>query len=107
MTHKGDAMTEHSTISEHARIRMLESEVLALQQRLDQREEALRQLNRRLLQLEHGENGISGMERAEVSQLIAHIEALEGELESLRSTKLFRWAAPARWAYAQLRGRGV
>jgi len=105
MTYAGDAMAEDSFVSENNRVRMLESEVLALQQKLDQREETLRQLNRRLLQLERGENGVSGMERAEVGQLIATIEALENELGSLRNTKLFRWAAPARWAYAQVRGR--
>jgi hypothetical protein len=30
----------------------------------------------------------------------------QAELERLRSTKLFRWTRPARWAYSRLRGRG-
>lgn len=98
-------MAKDSIVSENTRMRILESEVLALRQRLDQREEALRQLNRRLLQLERGENVVPGVERAAVGQLIATIEALESELGSLRNTKLFRWTAPARWAYTQVRGR--
>jgi len=70
-----------------------------------------------LLQLEHGENGLSGMERAETGQLPAQNQLLQQEnsklseqlrsvneqLEQLRNTKLFRWASPARDVYARLR----
>ena len=56
----------------------------------------LKVLNRRLLQLERGENGDSQALRDENSQL-------HEQLDLLRGTKLFRWSSPARDVYSRLR----
>ena len=50
-------MSDQTEFSDDPTVRTLEAEVRALQQRLGQREELLKVLNRRLLQLERGENG--------------------------------------------------
>jgi len=96
-------MADQYRPAEGARIRELEAEVCSLEQRLEQRERMLKDLNRRLLQLERGENGIAGMDRADLGQVAAENQALQQELDSLRRTKLFRWSAPARDVYARLR----
>ncbi|MGA2521517.1 MAG: hypothetical protein ABSG81_11955 [Acidimicrobiales bacterium] len=96
-------MVDHSTAADGTRIRTLESEVCALEQRLEQREALLKDLNRRLLQLERGENGMAGMERAGFGDVAQENQVLLEQLESLRNTKLFRWSAPARDVYAKLR----
>jgi predicted nucleic acid-binding Zn-ribbon protein len=97
---KGDAL----------RLRTLEAEVLTLNQRLDQRERLLKTLNRRLLELERGENGAAGAERAATSEIVKdiqtlqeHNQRLQEELDRLYRTKLFRWANPARTVYSRLR----
>jgi hypothetical protein len=110
-------MSEDTKLDDDTRVRTLEAEVRTLRQRVDQREQLLKVLNRRLLQLERGENGISGMERAETEDLLFQNRALQeenaklneqlglarNELGLLRDTKLFRWASPARDMYARLR----
>ena len=117
-------MSRDTELDDHSRIRTLEAEVRSLRQRLGQREQLLTTLNRRLLQLERGENGISGMERAEAGGLLSdyqYLQAQNGPLQAknhalqeentdlheqlrlLRSTKLFRWSSPARDVYAKIR----
>jgi hypothetical protein len=103
-------MADEIEVEDGSRVRTLEAEVRFLQQRLDQREQVLKELNRRLLQLERGENGISGMERAETGRLVSEIQALHQENQNLREqlgrlhgTKMFRWSSPARDVYARLR----
>ena len=54
-------MPDQTQLIDSARVQTLEAEVRTLRQRLEQREELLRVLNRRLLQLEHGESGFSGI----------------------------------------------
>ena len=93
----GDAdMPDQTEFVDDTRIRTLEAEVRALQQRLGQREELLKVLNRRLLQLERGEGGDSQALRDENSYL-------HEQLGLLRGTKLFRWSSPARDIYSRLR----
>jgi hypothetical protein len=94
-----------------ARIRALEIEVGALRQQLGQREDALKILNRRLLELERGEHGTDPLERIATAQLVAEKErilaengVLASQLESLQQTKILRWSAPARQLYARVRG---
>jgi septal ring factor EnvC (AmiA/AmiB activator) len=82
-------------------IRSLESEVRALRQRIEQREKALAQLNRRLLQLERDDIGASGRERAGFGN---ENDQLRREIAELHATKLFRWTASARTVYARARG---
>ena len=89
-------MSDQTELGDDPRVRTLEAEVRALQQRLGQREELLKVLNRRLLQLERGENGDSQALRDENSHL-------HEQLELLRGTKLFRWSSPARDVYSRLR----
>jgi len=124
-------MSTKTQLSGDARVRTLETEVRALRQRLEQREQMLAVLNRRLLQLERGENGSSGMDRAETGLLLSQnhelLEAngelheqngllrqrlhvldeenagLHEQLKLMRDTKLFRWSSPARDVYARLR----
>ncbi len=91
-------MPDHTEFIDIARVQTLEAEVRTLRQRLVQREELLKVLNRRLLQLERGESGLSGMDRAEVG-------LLQEQLESLRNTKLFRWSSPIRDVYSRMRIR--
>jgi hypothetical protein len=89
-------MSDQTEFGDDPRVRTLEAEVRALQQRLGQRESLLKVLNRRLLQLERGENGDSQALRDENSQL-------HEQLDLLRGTKLFRWSSPARDVYSRLR----
>lgn len=96
-------MADQKRPPEGTRVRELEAEVGALEQRLEQRERMLKDLNRRLLQLERGENGIAGTERADLGEVLSENQALHEELEALRHTKLFRWSAPMRDVYARLR----
>jgi hypothetical protein len=79
------------------RLRELEVEVRVLRRTLTQRDEALVTLNRRLMELERGTNSGSGTDRAD------EVARLEAELDRIRGTKLFRWSAPARDVYRQLR----
>lgn len=72
-----------------------------MQLRVEQREAALAILNRRLLKLELGTNGIDGMARAETGALAERSHHLEAELDNLKSTKLFRWSNPARDVYSR------
>lgn len=95
--------TDPGRQAERARVRELEAEVCALEQRIEQRERMLKDLNHRLLQLERGENGIAGIERADVGQVLLNNQALQQQIDSMRQTKLFRWSAPARDVYARLR----
>ena len=93
-------MSDETGRFDNARMRTLEVEVRALQQQLEQREQLLKVLNRRLLQLERGESGISGME---TGMLLSENRALKEQLGLLRNTKLFRWSSPVRDVYARLR----
>lgn len=89
-------MSDQTEFGDDPRVRTLEAEVRALRQRLAQREELLKVLNRRLLQLERGENGDSQALRDENSYL-------HEQLGLLRGTKLYRWSSPARDVYSRLR----
>ncbi len=89
-------MSDQTELGDYSRVRTLEAEVRALQQRLAQREELLKVLNRRLLQLERGESGDAQALQDENSNL-------HQELDRLHSTKLFRWSSPARDVYSRLR----
>lgn len=98
----------------------LDSERRALERQLELRNQALAVLNRRLSQLEQLDGAAAGVQRAhlgsdtlvadsgslaaEVIGLRAANAELAGELARLRSTKLFRWARPARLVYGRLRG---
>ena len=89
-------MSDQTDFAADERVRTLEAEVRALRQRLGQREELLKVLNRRLLQLERGDNGDSQALRDENGYL-------REQLRLLRATKLFRWSSPARDVYSRLR----
>ena len=123
---EGDAPSAHN-----AEPVVLEAQLGALRRQLNQRENALAVLNRRLLQLERGQNGALGVERAtrlaptsephpleavnqalttenealsaQVRALTTDNECLREELQRMRNTRLFRWAAPARGGYARIR----
>jgi hypothetical protein len=84
-------------VASQDRFRELEVEVRVLRRTLTQRDEALVTLNRRLMELERGDIGSPGTDQAH------EVARLEAELDRLRSTKLFRWSAPARDMYRQLR----
>jgi chromosome segregation ATPase len=118
-------------VGEDSKVRTLESEVRALRQRVELREQSLRVLNRRLLQLESSENGVQGFERiqagltvsenetlradnaslreqlerarAELDTALQRQHQLEEELAMMRDTKTFRWSLPARDVYSKLR----
>lgn len=99
-------MTGNDVAGRH-RTRDLEIEVRGLRHKLALREEALAALNRRLLVLEHGGNGRSGVERAATrpgSPVPPDAHAAE-ELRRLQETKLFRWSARARGVYGSLLSR--
>lgn len=102
------------------------AEVGALEQRLEQREQALKVLNHRLLQLEGGEifespRSALTLERDQLAAeckrlradsdhhrtvaIEAQVEArgLMDELERIRGTKLFRYTRPVRRLYTLFR----
>ena len=91
MTEATDADDDRASL-----VRALEAEVRALRQRLDQREQVLKTLNRRLLELERGQDG-------DAQALQAENDSLREQLGSLRNTKVFRWSTPARDMYSRLR----
>jgi septal ring factor EnvC (AmiA/AmiB activator) len=93
--------TDQPTPADSELIRALESEVRALRQTVEQREKALAQLNRRLLQFERDDIGATGRERAEFGN---ENDQLRREIADLHATKLFRWTASARTVYARARG---
>jgi hypothetical protein len=84
-------------VASRDRLRELEVEVRVLRRTLTQRDEALVTLNRRLMELERGDIGTSSTDQAD------EVARLEAELDRIRGTKLFRWSAPARDVYRQLR----
>lgn len=106
-------MTE---FKEMAEVRELQSELGALRQRLEMRDEALRVLNRRLLHLEGHPSKVMG-EREDRERLVTEnktlladnislrdqLESARMELAELRHTKMFRWTSPVRNLYAMLR----
>lgn len=96
-------MTEETTSLENATIRTLGADVRALRKRLEQREELLRVLNRRLVQLEQGDFGSSGADHSGGGSLQLEVKDLNDQLDRLRATKLFRWSTPARDVYSKLR----
>jgi hypothetical protein len=96
-------MTSETDTEVRERERSLDAEVRSLQKRLEQRELALGMLNRRLLQLERGDTGFAGMDRAAGGADPAEVQALRAELDRVYNTKLFRWASPARTIYGALR----
>jgi hypothetical protein len=79
------------------RLRELEVEVRVLRRTLTQRDEALVTLNRRLMELERGDSGSPRTDQAD------EVARLEAELARIQGTKIFRWSAPARDVYRQLR----
>ena len=90
-------MSDQTELGNELRVRTLEAEVLALQQRLGQREEQMKVLNRRLLQLERGENRDSRRCKATTATFTKSWIGCDS------STKLFLWPSPARDAYPRLR----
>lgn len=97
-------MRDEAVVDDRPEVRELQAELRALRQQLQQREQLLKVLNRRLLELERGDAGASPMERVDTGMLLVERAELAGELESMRQTKLFRWSSPARDVYARLRG---
>ncbi len=104
----------------------LEVEVRVLRDRLAQRDTALAQLNRRLLELERGDfSGASPVharlqalrqELEVATQRVLELESLladantraasaERELAAMRQTKVFRWSGPLRAAYRVIGGQ--
>ena len=83
----------------------LEVEVRELRQRLAVREQALGELNRRVVELERGGRGVADLTSLTVRNhgLERQVYELDAELSRLRRTKLFRWSAPARRLYRLLR----
>ena len=91
---------------ERARRLGLEIEMRELHQRLIAREQSLAELNRRVVELERGGRGTSDVTSLVVRnhELEREVHELTAELDRLRSTKLFRWARPARTLYGVFRG---
>jgi hypothetical protein len=95
----------------------LEAQVRALRRQVSQRERALALLNRRLLRLEHGEDGFPGVReigaadiagqvvllRSQLSSLHDENDALKDELRWLRHSKIFRWSRPFRGTFYAVR----
>lgn len=90
----------------------LEVEVRELRQRIARREHALTELNRRIVELERGGQGVADLTsltvrnhelERQVYELERQVSHLTAELNRLRNTKLFRWAAPARRIYRFLK----
>jgi chromosome segregation ATPase len=112
-------MATDTELDDGGKVLALDREVRSLRRRLAQREQMLAGLNRRLLQLERGDNGLSGMQRAELRGPAAGHPSLQAELASvkdanralqeelywLRHSKVFRWSRPARKVYHVLRRR--
>ena len=93
-----------------------ETEIRELKQRLAVREQALSELNRRVVQLERGGSGVADISllivrnrelEARVQELEPKAIELEAELDRVYATKLFRWTRPARAAYEILRKTGI
>lgn len=89
----------------------LQTEIGTLRRRLQQREVALADLNRRLVALERGAGGDGATARTVAdlrSQLTTarhEADMYRAEVDRLYATKLFRMASPARRVYSRLRGR--
>ena len=96
---------------EEEQIRKLRAELGEARRQLQQREEALAALNRRLLLLERTQSGIEQTLGPQVAgsaglqAVAAENAALREEIERIYATKLFRVARPARRVYGMLRGR--
>lgn len=118
-----------------SRLRSLQAEVLAKRRQMEQRDEMLRVLNRRLLKLERGEADTAAMVQIETERLNEETERLQKETERLQEenrdlrrevemarvreenrhfrhrlrsvldTEMFRWATPARRLHGKLHGR--
>lgn len=110
-------MPEGDLVATQDQLRERFGELGRLQRRLEQREQALAALNRRLLECQRLQNGLDGMRRAhesadnglvdglldQVRSLTERCGMLEDELARTRATKMFRWSAPLRSVYAILR----
>ena len=99
-------MTEPTKSGTDTRVRSLEAEVLAMRQQIELRDELLRVLNRRLLQLERGEADTGGM----MVRMQARVPAqqnndLRSVVQSLLSTDMFRWTLPARRLHGRIHAR--
>jgi uncharacterized protein YdcH (DUF465 family) len=98
-------MIEPAESGDNASMPSVEAEVLALRRQVELRDELLRILNRRLLQLERGEVGSEGMRRAEIKRLHEENTYLRRLVHSLLDTEMFRWTIPARRLHGKLRAR--
>ena len=124
----GEAVADDLLRSMQDRVRELDGEVQRLQVQLTQRENALTELNRRLLEFDRAQGGLDGFARAQLTYpnvsgdtqddgalpdtpddaqlhvLSERNHVLEEELAAMRSTRVFRWSRPARRIYARFRG---
>ena len=98
-------MTEPSQSGADPRVRSLEAEVLAMRQQIELRDELLRVLNRRLLQLERGEADTRGIERMDPRVPKQQNNDLRSVVQALLSTDMFRWTLPARRFHGKVHAR--
>ncbi len=98
-------MIEPAESGDNSRMQSLEAEVLAMRQQVELRDELLRILNRRLLQLERGEVDSEGMKRVGTKRLQEENTYLRRLVHSLLDTDMFRWTIPARRLHGKLHAR--
>lgn len=93
--HPGDA----------TRVRSLEAEVLTLKRQVEVRDEMLRSLNRRLLQLERGETDTQRIKPGETKRLEEENRYLRRLVHSFLDADMFRWTIPVRRLHGRLYSR--
>jgi hypothetical protein len=98
-------MIEPAESADNSRRQSLEAEVLALRRQVELRDELLRILNRRLLQLEGGEVDSGGMKSVDIKRLDEENTYLRRLVHSLLDTDMFRWTIPARRFHGKLHAR--
>lgn len=98
-------MTEPVGSAGHDRVRALEAEILAMRQQIEQRDELLRVLNRRLLQLERGEPDRDWARRSDAQRVQSQNGATRNAVRSLLDSELFRWTLPVRRLRAKVYAR--
>ncbi len=94
-------MIDQTDSGHDSRVRSLEAEILSMRRQVELRDELLRVLNRRLLQLERGEIVPVPMSQIEPQSPRDDGPYLRRLVRSMLDTDLFRWALPAR----RFRGR--
>jgi hypothetical protein len=98
-------MIEPAESGDHSRVRTLEAELLAMRRQVELRDELLRVLNRRLLQLERGQVDTRGLERIDTTHLHEEDKYLRRIVHSVLDTEVFRWTIPARRLHGRLHAR--